>query len=85
MRLLPLLTLLATTTLTAALPDQAAAQKSCIGLNDRYCDNSTINYTCCPPLKCGSDSPERLGVVFVVRILDYQCDRQMGCTVALLE
>ncbi|KAL4938424.1 hypothetical protein BDV06DRAFT_56783 [Aspergillus oleicola] len=25
-------------------------------LNNRRCDNSTINFTCCPPLTCGSDA-----------------------------
>ncbi|KAL3490171.1 hypothetical protein BJX62DRAFT_207578 [Aspergillus germanicus] len=56
MRLLSLFTILATATFTAALPEQASAQISCIGLNDRYCDDVTVGLTCCPPLRCGSDS-----------------------------
>ncbi|KAJ0412987.1 hypothetical protein BJY00DRAFT_320242 [Aspergillus carlsbadensis] len=56
MRLLSLFTILATATFTVALPEQASAQISCIGLNDRYCDNVTVGLTCCPPLTCGKDS-----------------------------
>ncbi|KAL3449051.1 hypothetical protein BJX65DRAFT_306594 [Aspergillus insuetus] len=57
MRLLSIFTILATaTSFTSALPEQASAQISCIGLNDRYCDNVTVGLTCCPPLRCGSDS-----------------------------
>ncbi|KAL2831741.1 hypothetical protein BDW59DRAFT_139944 [Aspergillus cavernicola] len=56
MRFLTLITVLATATFTSAMPDRAHAQISCIGLNNRRCDNSTINLTCCPPLHCGSDS-----------------------------
>ncbi|KAL4861307.1 hypothetical protein BDV12DRAFT_180478 [Aspergillus spectabilis] len=56
MRLLTLLTVFAAATVSTATPSGFRTQISCIGLNNRRCDNSTINLTCCPPLRCGSDS-----------------------------
>ncbi|KAL4883791.1 hypothetical protein BJY04DRAFT_24604 [Aspergillus karnatakaensis] len=56
MKLLTLLTVFAAASVSTASPSSFKSQISCIGLNNRRCDNSTINYTCCPPLRCGSDS-----------------------------
>ncbi|KAL2818099.1 hypothetical protein BJX63DRAFT_384575 [Aspergillus granulosus] len=56
MRVFSLFTILAAATYTSALPERASVQISCIGLNDRYCDNVTVGLTCCPPLTCGSNS-----------------------------
>ncbi|KAL4765067.1 uncharacterized protein BDW70DRAFT_128339 [Aspergillus foveolatus] len=51
-----LTTLLASAGVTTAMPSEFKTQISCIGLNNRACDNSTINLMCCPPLTCGSDA-----------------------------
>ncbi|KAL2870096.1 uncharacterized protein BJX67DRAFT_346563 [Aspergillus lucknowensis] len=56
MRFLTLVTVFAVADVANALPDRAHIQMSCIGLNDRYCNNSTVGLTCCPPLRCGRDS-----------------------------